>query len=82
MALGLPVVATKVGGVPDIIDNGKNGILVESKDSITLCKAMEKILDHPALAAELKRGGEKRIADFDITKIVEKIENIYLRLIG
>ncbi|MEI7792290.1 MAG: glycosyltransferase family 4 protein [Candidatus Berkelbacteria bacterium] len=82
MALGLPVVATKVGGVPDIIDNGKNGILVESKDSIALCKAMEKILDHPALAAELKRGGEKRIADFDITKIVEKIENIYLRLIG
>jgi glycosyltransferase involved in cell wall biosynthesis len=82
MALGLPVVATKVGGIPDIIDNGKNGLLVESKDSIALCRAMEKILDHPALAAELKRNGEKRIADFDIKKIVENIENIYLRLIG
>lgn len=82
MALGLPVVATKVGGIPDIIDDGKNGLLVQSKDSITLCKAIEKILDHPALAAELKRNGEKRITDFDIIKIVEKIENIYLRLIG
>ena len=82
MALGLPVVATKVGGIPDIIDNGKSGLLVESKDSIALCSAMEKILDHPAMAAELKRNGEKRIADFDIIKIVEKIENIYLRLIG
>jgi glycosyltransferase involved in cell wall biosynthesis len=82
MALGIPVIATKVGGIPDIITNGKNGLLVESKDSIALCKAMEKILDHPAMAAELKRNGEKRIADFDITKIVEKIENIYLRLIG
>lgn len=82
MALDIPVVATKVGGIPDIIDNGKNGLLVENKDSIALCKAIEKILDHPALAAELKRNGEKRIADFDIKKIVEKIENIYLRLIG
>lgn len=82
MALGLPIVATNAGGIPDIIDNGKNGLLVESKDSIALCKAMEKILDHPALAAELRRNGEKRTADFDIKKIVEKIENIYLRLIG
>ncbi|MFA6963263.1 MAG: glycosyltransferase family 4 protein [Patescibacteria group bacterium] len=82
MALGIPVVASKVGGLPDIIDNQKNGILVPAKDAEILAKAMLGVLEHPAVAAKLRREGEKRAADFDIKKVVREIEEVYLKLVG
>jgi glycosyltransferase involved in cell wall biosynthesis len=55
---GLPVVATRVGGVPEIIRDGENGILVEPGDSAALAEAMRRLLDRPheaaALAASLR----------------------------
>lgn len=77
MAAGVPVVATKVGGVPDIIQNKKNGLLVKDRDPDALTKAVLEIIDHPALAAKLKRGGLVRVKDFDWTKVIKEIEKIY-----
>ena len=82
MALGVPVVASKVGGIPDIVDHEKNGLLVTAKNPIILSRAMIEILNHPVLASKLRREGEKRVLEFDIRKVVRRIEDVYLKLVG
>jgi L-malate glycosyltransferase len=56
-ALGLPVVATRVGGVADMLTDGKTGLLVEDGDDAAMAEAVERLVDDPALAARLSRSG-------------------------
>ncbi|PIS07992.1 hypothetical protein COT78_00740 [Candidatus Berkelbacteria bacterium CG10_big_fil_rev_8_21_14_0_10_43_13] len=77
MNAGVPIVATRVGGIPDIIENRKNGLLIPSRDSKQLAKAVIELLDHPALAAKLKRGGIERVENFDWQKVIKEIEKVY-----
>lgn len=80
MSMGLPIVASKVGGVSDIITQRKNGILVPPRNSKHLANAILEVLDHPVLAAKLKREGLERVKDFDWKEIIKKIEKEYLGL--
>ena len=52
-----PVVASNVGGIPDIISDGETGLLVEQKDAVALADAIERVLSDPALAHELGHNG-------------------------
>lgn len=80
MSAGVPVIATKVGGITDIITNKKNGILVEPKDPAQIARAIEEVLAHPVLAAKLKREGLARAKDFSLKDIVKKLERVYIAL--
>lgn len=53
MCLGLPVISTKVSGATDLIEDGKNGLLVERKDRKALAEAMEKLIREEGLRAQL-----------------------------
>lgn len=55
MASGLPVVATAVGGIPELITDGKNGMLVPAKDPQALARSLMQVLDMPDLALSLSR---------------------------
>lgn len=59
MAAGLPIVATKVGGIPDIIEDGENGILVPPGDAGALAKAIQKVLINESLRRNLVAKGRK-----------------------
>ena len=61
MACRIPVVATSVGGIPEIIVNGKNGILVEPDDSDSLCNAICSILDNDIFREQLGNNGYQNI---------------------
>ncbi len=78
--VGLPVVATSVGGVPDVVENNKTGLLVPARDSEALSKAILEVLNRPALAAKLKRGGQAKLKEFDWKKVVKLLEQEYLNL--
>jgi len=78
--VGLSVVATRVGGVPDVVKNNSTGILVESRDSDALAKAIIKLLEHPVLAAKLKRGGAAKLKEFDWQNIIKQLEKEYTAL--
>ncbi len=56
-ALGLPVVATNVGGLPYLIDNGENGFLSPSEDISAMVKNIKKLLDRPDLTQKISQNG-------------------------
>lgn len=61
-ALGLPVVATRVGGLPYLLTNGENGILVESKNVEMMSAAVKTLLENPALTGKISRNA-RRLAE-------------------
>jgi glycosyltransferase involved in cell wall biosynthesis len=56
LAAGLPVVATRVGGIPDVVEHGTNGLLVDEGDPGQLAAAIDRLAKDPALVARLRRG--------------------------
>jgi glycosyltransferase involved in cell wall biosynthesis len=67
LACGLPVVSTAVSGIPEIIDSGDDGILVEPRDQLALGKEIERVLKSPALQIQFSfRGREKAVRKFDL----------------
>lgn len=62
MSHGVPCIATPVGGVPDIIQDGVNGILVAVGDSASLASAMLRLLESPALRARLSEAGRATVS--------------------
>ncbi|OQB06675.1 MAG: Alpha-D-kanosaminyltransferase [bacterium ADurb.Bin212] len=81
MSQKLPVVATQVGGVPDIIKHNKNGILVSPHSPESIAEATIELLSRPAKMEQLARNASDRVKDFDWKKIVSKVEREYLELI-
>lgn len=82
MAAGLPVVATAVGGNPEIVEDGATGFLVPPGDPAALAGAIDRVLGSPALAAELGREGKARVTSyFTNERMVEQTIDLYLRLL-
>jgi glycosyltransferase involved in cell wall biosynthesis len=83
MEAGLPVVATRVGGVPDLIEDGLNGLLVEPQDPEMLAAALAEVLGDPGRAREMgQRGQARRRSEFDISNTVREIERLYESLVA
>jgi glycosyltransferase involved in cell wall biosynthesis len=79
MATGLPVVASRVGGVPELIDSGVNGILITPDAPDALAAATLSILNRPAYAATLGRAArEKAARRFSFDRMVSSFEGLYL----
>lgn len=82
MELGLPIVASNVGGIPDVVVNGQSGILVPEKDPQALANAFKSLEAEPALIADLLKGARKRIADcFTWDGIIECQIAVYNKVI-
>lgn len=82
MEAGRPVVSTNVGGVPDVIDDGVHGVLVERRDPHALARAINGLLDDPERARQLgERARERRMAEFTVEAMVKKFEALYLELL-
>ncbi|HEX6083896.1 MAG TPA: FkbM family methyltransferase [Thermoanaerobaculia bacterium] len=81
MAVGTPVVATPVGGIPDVIDDGRTGLLAHDADG--LAAAVRRILDDPALAARLASAAQEEVRQrFDAAAVTRSIEDVYRELLG
>ncbi len=78
MALGLPVVSTNVGGLPFLIENGTDGILVPPRNPDAFVTAIVGLLQDPARAARLAREGRKKVEGFDWAAIRPE----WLRVLG
>jgi glycosyltransferase involved in cell wall biosynthesis len=61
MAVGVPVIGSSIGGVPELIDDGENGLLVEERDAIGLADALEKLWKDPDVARRLAKAGRAKV---------------------
>jgi len=81
MACGIPVIATAVGGVPQIVDSGKNGILVSPAKTEEIVSAILNIITNKDLHKKLSEAGKETIRNrFNLNKWVNEIESIYLEV--
>lgn len=78
MACEKPCVATRVGGVPEVIDEGKNGLLVEYGNQDQLARAIIELLGDEPKRKNMGRAGRERVKDnFTWPKIVDQLEKVY-----
>lgn len=77
-ACGTAVVATKVGGIPEVVEDGKSGFLIDYGDWENLKQKVEQLLDDLSLAKKMGVAGWQRVVkNFDTEKVVDRLEKIY-----
>jgi glycogen(starch) synthase len=77
---GLPVVATRVGGIPEIVADGVTGLLVEPGDPDGLAAAIDAVLADRALAARLSANAGERAGAYDLERVGAEVDALYRRL--
>ena len=86
MGVGLPCIASGVGGVLDLIDHQENGLLIPPRASGALAEAINNLLTNQELAVYLGRNARRRIEEmFDNDKSIQQLEAVYqdsLRMIS
>jgi glycosyltransferase involved in cell wall biosynthesis len=82
MALGKPPVVTRVGGLPELIEHRRHGLLVPPADPSALAAGIVAMLQDPDLRARLGQAARERAADFDIRLAVRRMEEVYEELLA
>lgn len=83
MATALPAVATAVGGVPEVVRDGREGLLVPSNDPAAFERALRRLVDDPALRSRLGAAARERIvADYTLARCVDRLQVVYDRVRG
>lgn len=78
MAHGVPVIATKVGGIPAAVRDGVDGLLVPPGDDPALVTAIERLARDPELRAAMSRHGQDRVrSEFDVRQMVDRMASFY-----
>ena len=72
MALGLPIVSTNVGGIPYLINDGKDGLLVTADNVAEMCAAIESLLNSPEMVEKLTQSARQKAKTFDWNVVKEQ----------
>ncbi len=82
-ACGKPVIVSNVGGLPEVVENGKTGFIVDKGNSIALADALSKLISEPELVAKMgSEGRNKVIREYDWKESVNKMISIYKTVIN
>lgn len=83
MAHGRPVLGTRVGGIPDLVDDGETGLLVDLDDAAGLAEAMARLVAEPGVAVTMGQKGRTKLeAEFSLPRMVSAHEALYRQLSG
>ncbi|MEK7636608.1 MAG: glycosyltransferase family 4 protein [Patescibacteria group bacterium] len=77
LAAEIPIVATTIGGIPDIIENGQNGILVPEKNPKALADALQKIARDANFQTQCSKNATKKFASFSFEAMLKKTVELY-----
>ena len=79
MAMGVPVVSTAISGIPEMIDHGVHGLLVEPRSAPELADALRRVLTEPGLHERLARAGRERICErFDSRRTTLVLRDLFV----
>lgn len=82
-AAGIPVVATHVGGIPEVITDGENGYLVDPGDERGLAHRIEELLERRDRSRAMGRSGQQRVEmQFSETLMIQRVEDLYSQVLG
>jgi glycosyltransferase involved in cell wall biosynthesis len=77
VALGLPVLASNAGGIPELVENGLNGLLLPMGDEAAWEQALARVCDDPALLHTMKEGAARHAGKFDPDVLGERVVSLY-----
>ncbi len=81
-AMGLPVVSTLSGGIPEAVEHGETGLLVTERDSMALAAALLALIENDELWRRYSAAGRKRVvSQFNLLRQTERLENVFTRLL-
>ena len=81
MSCGLPVVTFETGGVPEIVENGKSGLIVEYKNGEKLVEALEKLLDNDELREKMAENAIEASKKFSSERMADEYFELYKELL-
>lgn len=81
MISGRPVIASSIGGIPDLVRHGSSGLLVPPGDPLALAYAIRCLLANPELREKMSRNARHQAAAYRIAVVVPRVEHIYERLL-
>jgi len=82
MACGVPVIATQVGGLPELVEDGKSGYLLPLRDVEAMSARAIELLSNPQHHRELKIGARRRAEQFDRASTIDRYEAYYAKVLG
>ena len=83
MAAGLPVISTAVGGVPELVESGRSGILVPPRDRAALTEAMARLIAYPDERRAMGRAASARaVASFGLERMAQGYVQVYRRALS
>jgi glycosyltransferase involved in cell wall biosynthesis len=82
MASGVPVLASRIGGLLDIVDEGVSGLLVPPGDALALRDGIERLLDNPNLRLTLGSQARCKVKEFFASAVLPRIEEVYRDVIA
>lgn len=80
MAAGVPIVASRIRGNVDLIEDGVNGFLCEAQDAEGFAERIRQLLDDPNLAGEFRRNGLEKVKCYDKSIVAEQLREIYCEM--
>jgi glycosyltransferase involved in cell wall biosynthesis len=81
MSAGRPVIASRIGGMADLVIDGETGLLVEPGDTAGLRFAIERLLSNPELRSRMGQAALQKVVEFQASTIVPHIEQVYEELL-
>jgi glycosyltransferase involved in cell wall biosynthesis len=81
-AFGLPVVATRVGGVPFLLQDGQTALLVEDDAAEAMAQAVRRLVEEPGLAGRLSENGRRLAEQFDWSQVLDLWEDAFSAAMG
>jgi glycosyltransferase involved in cell wall biosynthesis len=82
MASGVPVVASRVGGLPDLVLDGETGLLVPPGSAEALGAAIQRLVQDPGMARRMGAAGRDRVPSFMASTVIARLEKIYGELLS
>ncbi|OGB75312.1 hypothetical protein A2810_02405 [candidate division Kazan bacterium RIFCSPHIGHO2_01_FULL_49_10] len=82
MRAGVPVIATKVGGIPEVVTTNKNGLLVDPGNPKQLSAAIMKLLNDKKLQNKLIAGGRETVRNFSVNRMAQTTSKLYKEIMG
>lgn len=78
MIMGLPVIATTHGGIPELVEDGISGFLVPERDAEAIAKKLIDLIEHPAIWSSMGRAGRAYVeSHYDMNKLNDELVEIY-----